>query len=122
MIKYKSLSKGERFWLNRRRLNKTQAQASRLYKVSEDRITAWENERNIDSCPHVVLHAKLTTGEMLALARRRKEWDIREAAKKMGVSHVTVIKWEDDRNSTQAEALAWWTQHGWPELPRAVAA
>lgn len=118
MISYKSLSKGERFWLNRRRLGKTQFQASKLYKVSEDKITAWENERDAESCPHVVLHAKLTTGEALALARRRKGWDIRQAARKMRVSHVTLIKWEDDRNSTQEQALQWWDKQGWPLAPR----
>ena len=114
MIKYSDLTKGERFWLARRRSDENTDQCSRRLKVSEDKISAWENGRDVENCPSVVLHARLSIGEALAFARRRKGWKIKETARRMRVSHVTLIKWEKDRNSTQDQAVAFWDRKGWP--------
>ena len=119
MIKYNELTKSERFWLARRRSDERADECARRLKVSEDMISHWENGRKLDTIPNVVLHNKLTIGEALAIARRRKGWSIQDCARRMRASHVTLIKWEGDRNSTQARAVAFWDRKGWPVAPAA---
>lgn len=114
MIKYSELTKGERFWLMRRRSDENADQTARRLGVSEDKISAWENGRDQERCPTVALHPKLSVGEALAIARRRKGWAITAAARRMKTSHVTLIKWENDRNATQDRAVAFWDRKGWP--------
>lgn len=114
MIKYKELTKGERFWVMRRRSGERADESAKRLGVSEDRISAWENGRDLDRCPNVVIHKTLSTGEALAIARRRKGWNLKSTARRMKASHVTLIKWENDRNSTQEVAVKFWNRQGWP--------
>lgn len=114
MIIYKQLTKGERFWLMRRRTQMRTDKAARNYKCTEDRICGWEAGKDSAGCPDVVLAPKLTIGESLSIARRRKGWTLHATAAKMKTSHVTLIKWEGDRNSTQDRAVAFWDRKGWP--------
>ncbi len=112
------LSRSERFLLNRRRLGFTNKQYTEKYKVTKNQLTSWENGRNTDTIPDVILHPKMTMGEALFIARRRRSWGIREAAKIIGVSHVTYLEYEKDRASENVIRLPikFWNKRGWPKL------
>ena len=122
MIKYSSLSKGERLWLARKRSGENQIDVARRMKVREQVYRAWEQGKDDERCPHVAIHVGLERNEQIALARRRKGYTIRAMAKRYGVSHVTVISWEKNRSKDEPMktvdiAIAWWEKHGWPEKP-----
>ncbi len=118
MYKISELNKSERFALNRRRLGITGTKYGKKFGFTKNQVSGWERGKEIETIPPVVLHPKVSPGESLFLARRRKNFTVREMAGKMGVSHVTYIGWEGDRLSkeSQARAIEYWNKKGWPEL------
>lgn len=60
---------------------------------------------------------KVEKWEMMTLWRRRARWSIKEAAQRMGISHVTLIARERGEGEWE-ETYAWWEQNGWniPEV------
>lgn len=113
MIQYEDLSKGERFFINRRRLNLNSIEYAKKYHTTRKNITAWEKGLEAKSCPMVALHPYLTDGERLLLARRRVFKSLTEMATKMKVSHVTMIKWESSIECP--EGIEWWNEKSWPK-------
>ncbi len=118
MYKTGELSKAERFALNRRRLGLTGKQYTEKYSIAKNQITAWEKGKNTETIPAVVLHPNMTVGEALFIARRRRNWSVREAAELIGVSHVTYVSYEKDRSSDEVliRPIRFWNKRGWPKL------
>lgn len=102
------LTTGERFWLWRRRANINRAQAAAQYGVGVKQITDWEHDRREDT-PEVPLKASLSDGEHATIQRRRSDLTIREAARMMGISHVTLINKEYDR-TTADDVVRFWDE------------
>jgi DNA-binding transcriptional regulator YiaG len=87
---------------------------------TKNQVSAWEQGRDQETIPSVVLHPKLTAGECLWIARRRRNFGIREMAEKMETSHVTYVGWEADSLSekSQSRAINYWNKRGWPKKKR----
>lgn len=84
---------GEDHWLFRRQTKLTQARVAKIFKISERKYNLWETDREE---PSFYRFPNPSLGELCALARRRQGWKLRRAAKEFGVTHVTLLRWEDD--------------------------
>jgi hypothetical protein len=100
------LTRGEGWWLLRRRVNLTCAAMAQLQDISEDRLRRWEYDRVAAPMPTELVQSGLmgarlrdavTPGEWCALQRRRRGWTLPEAARRMGISRQTLWKAEHDR-------------------------
>jgi DNA-binding XRE family transcriptional regulator len=100
------LTRGEGWWLLRRRVGMTCADMASIQDVSEDRLRRWEYDREAAPMPTELIHAglmgrwlrqPLTAGEWCALERRRRGWTLPEAARRIGISRQTLWKAEWDR-------------------------
>ncbi len=109
------LTNGEYLWLWMRRLDHTRASAAKLFGVPPKTITAWTRDRPAPggaTAPAMEV-AQIWDHECISIARRRRGWSLREAARRMGMSHVTLINRE--RGGGEVGALiAWWEGEGWP--------
>lgn len=95
------LTRGEGWWLMRRREALTQAAMAEALAISEDRLRAWEKDRAASPMPSRCgrMREPLTSGELIALERRRRGWTLPEAARRLRVSRVTLWKAERDRTA-----------------------
>lgn len=118
MFKVSELSKSERFALNRRRLNITGVKYAKKFGHTKNQVSAWEQGREIETIPSVVLHPKITPGESLWIARRRRNFGVREMAERMDVSHVTYVAWEADKIPSLTRGIEYWDRRGWPQKRR----
>lgn len=83
---------GEDHWLFRRKTKMTQARIASIFNISERRYNLWETDRET---PIIYRYPDPSMGDLCALARRRQGWKLRRAAKKFGVTHVTLLRWEE---------------------------
>jgi len=96
-----NLTTGERLTILRRRNNLTQADIATKYSVSQMTVSMWET--NAVQFPGIVNEIQdLHGGERCYVLRRRLKLRVKETARELGVSHVTLLKWErhgpsDDR-------------------------
>lgn len=92
------LTKGERFYLWRRRKGWTQIEAARHFLGKRvrrvDKVADWERGRDEAGCPEVILEDGPTRGEVCAVYRRRNGLRIKDVARLIGVSSPTVIYME----------------------------
>jgi transposase len=99
----RKLTGGERLWVWMRRVGMRTEDAARYWGVREEVVTDWLKDRAPLPVPLPVAVRVLRDGERLALWRRREGITLREAARRAGVSHVTLIRRE--RGHGDAEAL-----------------
>lgn len=98
-LNLKKLTAGESLWLWRTRQGWSQKAAARYLRLSRIPLVQMELDRR-DLLPMSVLgtamsgSTHISVGEMCRLARRRSGVDLRRVAKRAGVSHMTVLKWE----------------------------
>jgi transcriptional regulator with XRE-family HTH domain len=104
------LTCGELWWLYRRRSKKTQPEISRQLGVTVDRLGDWERDRAREDVPlpPSLGGRPLSHGEVAALLRRRAGIELRDAARRFGISRQTYIKAEADRTSTAYPLRLWW--------------
>lgn len=111
------LTGGERLWVNRKRAGLTLQEAARDYNVTQWRYTEWEHDRPTgEPQPWVVVDpSKLEVSEQLLLARRRSGWTLKRVARAVGVSHVTLLKYEASNETVGNPLWEWWElTQGWP--------
>lgn len=107
-----NLTKGERFWLARRRAGRTSAEAAKAHGVKPWDVTEWEKGRG--EIPEVELEGEIQPHERSIIARRREGWTQGELAKMMLVSKQTIIKRESGRGRVEG-LMEFWNTRGWPE-------
>jgi len=107
-------STGERFWLDRRRLSRTQAQEAKRLDVSERRYNHIENDKvEYEFVPPL---ATTELGALCALARRRDGRSLRRLATMLKAgSHVTLLAWEESGDPRLVKA---WKAKGYRFYPR----
>lgn len=112
------MTSGERLWIYMRRFDMTNAFVAYYFGVPEAMVTDWLHDRPTAPAwwlpPAVMLKGGLMSHERLALARRRRGWTLREMARRLGMSHVTLIRRERGIGPLQP-LLDWWEREGWPE-------
>lgn len=104
------LTRGEGWWLLRRRAHATQSVWASRLRISEDRLRRWEHDKEAAPMPGGIVteHTALTPGEYSALARRRVGRTLEECARTFGISRQTLIKQEHDRTASSTRlARAW---------------
>lgn len=114
------LTRGEAWWLWRRRLGATQAAFARTLGVSVDRLRARELDRS--PAPLFAIEPAwgcLTPGEFSTICRRRAGYSIERMARWLDVSVTTAKRMERDRVRTASRMARWWMVNG---TPRARAA
>lgn len=114
MITY--LTKGERLWLWGRRWGKDNAGIGETYGASAKVVSHWLHTLDDEDVPEVALKEPIQKWELIAIARRRQGWSIREMARRLGVSHVTLINRERGGGDWM-EVWMWWRAKGWPPPP-----
>jgi transcriptional regulator with XRE-family HTH domain len=111
------LTRGEAWWLLRRRAGMTQSAWAGVAGVSEDRLRRWEADAEEPAVPGPFRNGgrvePLTHGEFSALARRRTGWTLPELARRLGTSRQTLWKREHDRTGSARELAEWWAP-GYP--------
>lgn len=120
MYLLKDLTNGERLWIARRRSGKTIEEMAKEYGVPVWRYKEWEKDRSgeIQPVPHAWLGGEgkgLKPNESCALARRRKNWSITQLGAKLGLSHVTVIKYEAEPMREGNPLVEFWERETWPK-------
>lgn len=116
------LTRGEGWWLMRRREGITQEGMAFDLGISVDKLRAWELDRAPAPLPARCgrMRDPLTPGELAALCRRRKGITAEFLAVEiLGLSATTVKRMERDRTRTAGALAAYWYRRG---LPRARAA
>ena len=86
-----ALTRGEERWLRRLRAGLSQAQLARVLGASRSA----RGRAEADPAPGTA-GLRLDPAERLRLARRRSGCGLRETARRVGVSHVTLLRWERD--------------------------
>ena len=110
------LTNGEGWWLLRRRLGLTMAEACAKWNVSEDQLRAWEKGREDAPSPGTCSSwTPLTPGEYSTIARRRRGWTAPYLALKLGISRQTLLKREHDRTSSADTLARHWARRGFPD-------
>jgi DNA-binding XRE family transcriptional regulator len=108
----KRLSKqtdGEKLWVDRTRLKKTQAQSALILGISERTYHSYERDKV--EYPWVPPPTTTRSGLLCALARRRDGRPLRQLAKVLKAgSHVTLLKWESQDDPRLVEA---WKKQGY---------
>jgi hypothetical protein len=125
MYSVHDLSPGERLYLLRRRVGKNIHQAAKAYNVTPWRYSEWEDDL-VTGEPKVpqltsddfqkLGSAALYKGEACLIARRRMRSTITHLGTKVGMSHVTLIKWERPEETNGNPLYNWWESQGWPPL------
>jgi transcriptional regulator with XRE-family HTH domain len=92
------LTRGEGWWLRRRRADMTATEMAEALSISQDRLRRWEHDREAAPLPPK-LTSPLTDGEWCALQRRRRGLTLPEVAARLKVSRMTLWKAEHDRTS-----------------------
>lgn len=110
------LTRGEAWWLMRRRMGYTCAQMASKMAVSEDRLRAWEYDRVAAPLPSMcgIMRDPVTEGECVAIARRRNGWTLPEGARRLGISRQTLWKAEWGRTAGVASVRRFYDRIGWP--------
>ncbi len=112
----KNLSKqtvGERFWLDRRRLGKTQAEVAERLDMSEKRYNQLENDKGeYEFAPPP---GRTELGALCALARRRSGKSLRATAAIFGISHTELLNREREDDARLAKA---WKALGYRFYPK----
>lgn len=122
MYPLRDLTAGERLYIARRRAGLTMLEAATEHGVTDWRYREWEKDRTSEvAAPFAYLETPLTPNEAAILARRRKNWSIRQLGLMMGLSHVTVIKWEASQNLVNP-VVQFWVNRGWPKRSGPTAA
>lgn len=88
------ISPGERLWIERKALGRTQAMAAEIYKVSERRYNAMERDMVPVPAGWGDRGNCMPVAALCALARRRNGRPLRTVAESFGISHVTLLTWE----------------------------
>lgn len=105
---------GEDLWLIRQSRGLKQGEMAAEYGVCETNYTRMELDKMLPTeaiCPDKDAMMKIATLPLLlALARRRARWTLLYAAKRIGMSHVTLLLRE---RSGDAGLKAWWNKEGW---------
>lgn len=106
------LTRGEAWWLSRRRLGATAEEYAYLCRVSVERLRAVERDRAPAGIPSLFVvpgaAGPLTPGEYGAICRRRSGLPVVEVATQMGLSATTVKRMERDRTRTAWRLVAYW--------------
>jgi hypothetical protein len=113
------LTRGEGWWLLRRRMSMTCAGMAHRQAISEDRLRRWEYDREAAPMP-ARASGPLTPGEWCALQRRRRGWTLVEAARRIGVSRQTLWKAEWGRTGGVAGVRRFYDRIG-PARPTTAA-
>lgn len=115
------LTRGEGWWLARRRMTLRQTEMAALLGISEDRLRRWERDREAAPMPDAtVLAPALSPGEWCALTRRRAGWGLAEVARRTGISRMTVWKGEHDRTAGVRDLLQFYASLGQIRAPAAT--
>jgi transcriptional regulator with XRE-family HTH domain len=109
------LTRGEVWWLNRRRSGEAQPRIAKRLGITVDRLSDWERDLVAEIPTPSLCGGPLSPGELAALLRRRAGVELADAAELFGVSRQTYIKAERDRSRTAARLAAWWL--GWKGVP-----
>lgn len=116
------LTRGEGWWLLRRRAGASQEEWAMRRGLSVDRLRAQELDRAPVELPGPLITERdvtLTPGELATIARRRAGYSIERVARWLDVSVTTAKRMERDRTRTAGRLARWWLASG---LPRARAA
>jgi transcriptional regulator with XRE-family HTH domain len=112
MIKLGDLTRGERVRTFRRRNEITQESFAARYNVPTKYVSEWERGDR-DDIPHIPSLGKLTPGEACYTARQRSGMTVKQVAKLLGVSRITLLKMEADRTGTTGDLVAFWSARSW---------
>ena len=98
---------GEELWCRRRKAGLGQARAAKRLGVGRTTLQAAEADA---TTLKRALAARFAPGlpELLALARQRSGWGLRGAARRAGISHVTLLLWEREADR---RLIAFWTKN-----------
>lgn len=106
------LSPGEKLWLRRRSWGRTQRQEAVSIRVNHSYYGMMEADA-LAAPPNILRSLprsiKLDGYEMLRLARRRSGLELNDVARKNGVSHVTLLRWEE---MATAKLVNFWAARG----------
>lgn len=98
----RTVTNGERLWIERRKLGRTQAERAERYGVCE-RIYS-EVERDLRDDIKARRPTDCLIGVVCALARRRHGQPLLEVAARFGCSHVELLRRERDSDPRLVEA------------------
>jgi hypothetical protein len=115
------LTRGEAWWLVRKRVGITQAEMSKAHGISEDLLREWEKDRAPapghldwpDDFP-AYLETPISPGEYCAIMRRRAGRSVADESARLGLSRVRYIEAEAGRAPRSAFELAC----RWRDLPK----
>jgi hypothetical protein len=95
------LTRGEGWWLMRRRCALTCTVMAADLKISEDRLRRWEHDREAAPMPAMcgIMRVPVSEAEWCVIERRRRGWTLPEAARRIGISRQTLWKAEWGRTS-----------------------
>jgi len=97
---------GEELWLWRQALGYSGIKAADYMGIGRNRYWSMEADR-IDAA--FKYRGDATVELLFKLARRRTGWGLRETARRVGVSHVTLLTWERMGDQT---LMDWWVSRG----------
>lgn len=102
-------TKGEQLWVWRKFSHMTGIEAAKYWSIG--RNAYWNNEADLqDDIPQWVFVSELRSdGLLFKLARRRMGWGLEETARRVGVSHQTLLSWEETARPCLRE---WWEKKG----------
>lgn len=84
----------------------TETQAEQLAKKRQRDANSWGKHTHRVNCKNVL------KGEWCYLRRRQEGWTVRELAEVLGVSHVTIIKWERSEGDVERLFDFWQERDG----------
>lgn len=110
------LTRGEGFWLGRRRAGFTAERTASWIGISVDRFRRWELDREPAPFPDqsILRRTRLTPGEFAALCRRRTGLRLEDLAERLGISRHTLWKREHDRTRSAWTLAEYWRRRGIP--------
>lgn len=100
-------TRAERLWIYMRREDLRAKDIAREYDVTINRVSEWLNSSGEEIPPNFPWNGHLEPWEEMSIWRRREGWGIREAGRRMGVSHVTLLKRERG-DGEWSETYDWW--------------
>lgn len=108
------LTNGERLWLWRKRLGLTPREAAARRGVN---VLHWsDSEHDVSTHVKVPLDSDATDAELLRVLRRRSCERRHVLAERLGVSHVTWLKWERS-TPPDPRLVAFWDSYDWEKKP-----
>lgn len=104
------ITRGEAWWLLRRRNERTMPEQAKRLGISEDRLRAWEKDRAIAPMPNAPtsLRAPLTYGEYATICRRRMDAYQGDVARATNRSRIAINRAERDLTESSRMLAMWW--------------